>query len=132
MKELNTNEFGPERIWIRKVIAELCSDAGSDYIDPKRIIGFVESTIAKATLDGYTDVKARFSYEEQTYDNLSHGFLEIEGYRLETDKEYKQRLKSHITREITARDQFEIKKRYWETKGPFERLQELQEALKKI
>lgn len=129
-KVYNTDETSLERIWKIKYIKTFYFDSKT----PDEIIEMMEEVKEISRDNGYTDVVI-FADVEQSYDGHDRGYIGAKAMVLETDAEYKDRLKRMVL-------VLEKHKKLWEEKSDFyngtgkdcwsDKMSQYNEAIKKI
>lgn len=106
MKKRKTSEIDLERIWIEREISSWWFDAKKQrtYNSIQATIDFLKSAEVIAKNQGFEDVVVNGSY-----------CIVVQGWRLETDEEYKNRLKNLLSIALRDKETFEQRKRYYQT-----------------
>lgn len=81
----------------------------------QKTIDFLKKAERLAKEGGFEDVVVTPSYTEQTADNLEQHYIQVIGWRLETDEEYLRRLNHHLAQRHTDKAIFVLKQKYYET-----------------
>ena len=107
--EYNTNPTSLDRIYVRTHISTIYFS----YKTPDEIIDIMERIKRISEEKKYKDVQI-YSDSEDNFDGEGHRrtYIGAQGYRLETDKEYKSRLSSILAT-------LEKSKRDWESRKEF-------------
>jgi hypothetical protein len=113
-KELNTNPFSTERIWVRHDIATHMPDYSvPEHDTPEKIIEFLKQASEKAKKEGYVRVRV-YSYcdneRSEDYDGGGYEYLKVSGMRLETDKEYNLRISGLIDQMKREKENYDKKR----------------------
>lgn len=129
--ERNTNTMSAERIWIRKTIDHIWFNNNDQYTynSPERTLKVLSEIVEKGRKEGYTDMVVMPTYSESTSDDLEEYYIEVIGWRLETDEEYRRRLDNILAAVKRERNNFELRKQYYEKDCHLKRTTELENAI---
>lgn len=131
---MNTNSVGLERMWVHKQIASL-------YFYPNIklklntvliTIDFLNKALLKATNEGFIDVVVHPYSDEGDSHSMGSEYINVEGWRLETDKEYKDRLTNLMNHMIHDKKSFDTRKSYYDTDAHTNRLADLKSMIDKM
>lgn len=98
---LNTNQLSHERAWIKITIDKKWFHNNDQHKDNtiEATVKFLQEAKALADADGFIDVVVRPWTSEAEEFSLEQYYITVEGYRLETDAEYKKRLEMILFRD---------------------------------
>ena len=117
-REKNTDHLSPERIWIELEIDQhfYHNNERETYNSINTTLEFLQKAKKKVEKEGFDEVRVEPTYRENEWGNTDGKYISVYGYRLETDKEYKERLQHIISREKNELKSWEYKKNYYEGK----------------
>jgi hypothetical protein len=133
-KERNTSEMSLERIWVTKDVDTLWFNHNNQHEDNsiEATIAFLKKTLDKAKEEGYEDMTVYPDYTESDGETLAEQHIRVVGERLETDEEYKRRLKNILWMSKRDKDIFELRKQYYATTDHAKRVTEVENAIEAI
>lgn len=129
MEKRNTNTMGVERIWMLKTFRVLLlkEDESSGI---ESVIAHLQLALVAAKEQGCEDVTVYPDYEERDEEcGESRRMIEIRGWRLENDIEYKERLKSILWACKRNKEVWEQRQKYFESDCHTKRVTELENAI---
>jgi hypothetical protein len=113
--ELNTNYGSSEKIWLQKTIAFYGFKENVLKNTIEDLSKFLEDAKALAEAGAYQQVQVSIDVASADYDGAcEHRSLDVIGFRIETDNEYKRRLMDEIERRIEEKKSFIKRKEYYE------------------
>jgi len=133
-KEKPMCQLSKERIWKRIRIGGYYYDSNNsvEHNSIDKTIEVLQKFKEEVKFGQYVDVVVMFDYDEGDENNLSHGYMSVYGLRLETDKEYSERLKLEIARMDNEKKSFEMRQAYYNTPAPDETLTGFEKRRKEL
>jgi hypothetical protein len=132
INELNTNVTSLDRIYIYTEFLTFYFNEQHPEKNADEIKQFIANATLEAENDKYECWRIEPSFDEGDHDTLPSSSLIAMGYRLETDKEYAQRLFSRMCAMKNSHFNWKRQKVYY-SDGTYEtRIAEIEETLTKL
>lgn len=109
----DTDSNKPERCWKKVKVNEGFSPNHNERTPPSKLQTWIDATLKEGKKQGLLDLHLEFRYRDNEFGSIESQYLVCEGYRMETNEEYKTRLKSIVSRAKNEKLMYEQKKWYY-------------------
>jgi len=132
--EHNTNPVDINRIWVRTKVDSHYWSHNDQYAHNSvdATLKWIADAVKKAEANHFEDLVIQPTYMEPDADSLGHEYIELVGWRLETDAEYERRVSGNLGQLKRSKANHDGLIKYYASEDYVKRITELEALIVKL